>query len=201
MIPIKGGRAPSVTRFRDGGVTAIITSNLETELLKRAHAAAGAALSLLQDEAHAVADAAHSSWYGSNGVTRRTGKSGDIAVVTTVTPDAVRVGLGSTDDRQAGGRFVAMFVKRPGRLSLIRKEVTNDEWWGTPKAMRANYRPRRKGAENEADPPGSGPYIYVPNPLASDGKGLMNEFVRKPTTIRFKALLPRLETVVAKAVK
>lgn len=217
MIPIKGARAPSVTRYRDGGVTAIITSNLETELLKRAHAAAGAALSLLQDEAAIVAQSAHAAWYGPNGVDRETGLSGDNAVVTTIRPDAVTVGIGSTDARKAGGRyrtidgvvtkiagserFVAVFVHRARRLSVVRKQVSNAEWWDTDPTMRANYRPRRAGAEHEADPPGTGPYVYVPNPRASDGKGLMNEFVVFPMRKRFNTLLPRLQVAVGEAVK
>ena len=89
-------------------------------------------------------------------------------------------------------------MHRPRSLSLARKEVDNDTWWATPASMRANYRPRRKGKENEADPPGSGPYIYVLNPLASDGKKLMDEHVRKPATSKMKDMSPALRDAITR---
>lgn len=178
-------------------MTVTLEGNLEAWVRQALTAAAGAVVEAMEEEAQMVADEARANWYSNDGVTRQTGKSGDIRVVTTVTPSEVRVGIGSTDDRvNDKGLPVALFVKRPGRLSLIRKAVDRDTWWGTAPAMRANYRPRRAGKANEADPAGSGPYIYEPNPLANDGKTLMVEFVRKPMTARVKVLSPKLRDAI-----
>jgi hypothetical protein len=203
MIPMGGGSGTSggVLRYREGNVTVTLDGGLAAAVRKALDAAAGETIRLMEAEAQAVADAARQAWYGSQGVTRKTGQSGDIRIVTTVTPNEVRVGVGSTDARVSGGRMVAIYVRRPGRLSVIRKQVTRDEWWSTPEAMRANYRPRRAGKDNPADPAGSGPYIYVPNPLASDGRQLMQELVRKPMTARMKVLPTALRDAILARVR
>jgi hypothetical protein len=194
VIPFSaGGSGGGVLRFQDGPVTTILHGDLKGFVRAAVVAASGAVVDTLEAEVEPVRASGHGAWYGSNGVTRETGKSGDLQMVTTVSATEVRVGILSTDDRRTEkGALLAYVMKRPGRLSLVRKEVTNDEWWATPEAMRANYRPRRAGRGNPADPAGSGPFIYEPNPKASDGKNLMNELVRKPVTARFKVLSPKL---------
>ncbi len=201
MTPMRvsGGASTSVLRVaRAGDFTVTIDGNVEEFARQALQAALGETVRLMEAEMQPIADQARAEWYGPQGVTRRTGQSGDIRVVTTIDTarDEVRVGIGSTDGREAKGRYVAVFVHRPKSLSLIRKEVDNATWWATPEAMRANYRPRRKGKENEADPPGSGPYIYVLNPLASDGKKLMEEHVRKPATLKLRNLSPALRDAI-----
>ena len=198
MIPSRsgGGSGSSVLRYREGDVTVTLDGQLEAWVRSALTKSAGAVVKEMEAEAQKVADQAKADWYGARGVTRRTGQSGDIRVVTTVTPTEVRVGIGSTDVRQARGRFVAVYVRRPAALSLIRKEVDNDTWWATPKEMRANYRPRRAGKENPADPAGSGPYIYELNPLASDGKKLMEEFVRKPMQAKIADMPDKLRDAI-----
>lgn len=200
MTPMQTSGGGGTLRYTEGDVTVTLHGDLEAWARQALDAAMGEVVKAMEAEAQVVADQARAEWYGTKGVTRRTGQSGDIQVVTTIDTarSEVRVGVGSTDSRQAGGRYVAVFVRRPKSLSLVRQEVDRATWWGTPESMRANYRPRRKGKENEADPPGSGPYIYVLNPLASDGKKLMEEHVRKPMSARMKDMSPALREAITR---
>ena len=195
MIPFTGSGGGTL-RFREGNVTTVLHGDLKGFVRAALTAAAGAVVEVLEAEARVVQQAARADWYGPNGVTRETGASGQIEVVTTVSATEVRVGLLSTDERRTNKGLLAYVMRRPSRLSLVRKEVTNAEWWATPKAMRANYKPRRAGRGNEADPPGVGPFVYVPNPKASDGKQMMGEVVRKPFTVRFSVINPKLEAAI-----
>jgi hypothetical protein len=121
----------------------------------------GAALRTMEREAEVVAEEARREWYGPNGVTRETGKSGDIQVVTTVdlNRSEVVVSLGSTDDRRVVatrkrsrtgdtvqvGKPVVVYVHQPWGTSLQPKEVSRDEWFAW----------RRKGAPALPPPPGT----------------------------------------------
>src|SRR3990167_2623278 len=68
---------------------------------------------------------ARAAWCGPAGVRRVTGLSGDIRVVTTIDAGRgeLRVSVGSTDPRMAGGRPVPTYVHRPTRLSPILVET------------------------------------------------------------------------------
>ena len=181
----------SVTRYKMGDVTITLSGDLEAWVKRTLAETSGAVVREMQAEAGEVASKARADWYGPNGVTRRTGQSGDIQVVTTVTPTEVRVGLGSTDSRTANNRFVAMYVHRPGRLSLTPKMVTRGEWWEWKKAGK----PVGKGGS----PHGVDWTIYEANDAASDGANLMSEFVRKPMTLRMRTLPDALrEAILAK---
>jgi hypothetical protein len=181
----------STVRYTEGGVTVTLSDDLAQWVDRVVTQAGGAVLAEMRREAEAVAAKARADWYGPNGVTRRTGMSGDIQVYTTVSPTEVRVGLGSTDSRTANNRFVAMYVHRPGRLSLTPKMVTRGEWWEWKKAGK----PVGKGGS----PHGVDWTIYEANDAASDGANLMSEFVRKPMTLRMRTLPDALrEAILAK---
>ncbi len=186
----------SVTRYRDGDVTVTLDGALQARVEEMVTAAGGETLRLMRAEAQAVADQARAEWYGPNGVTRQTGLSGDIVVTTTVSPDSVTVGLGSSDTRTSTtgrGRAVnlALFVHRPGRLALTKRLVTRGEWWEWKKAGK----PVGKGGS----PHGADWTIFESSGQASDGKHLMTELVRKPLTARMKVLPDELrEAILAK---
>lgn len=67
----------------------------------------------------------------------------------------------------------------------MRKVQTDHKgYWATTPALRANYR-----AIPGRDKPGAtGPFVYEPNPNASDGKYQLNELVKKPVKKRIKKL-------------
>ncbi len=184
----------SAIRYTEGGVTVALTGDLAARVDAVATQVGGEALRVMRAEAQTVADRARAEWYGANGVNRQTGLSGDIVVTTTVSPDEVRVGLGSSDTRTNGsGKNVALFVHRPGRLSLAPREVTRGEWWAWKKAGK----PVGKGGS----PHGADWTIYEASGEASDGANLMSEFVRKPMTARMRVLPDELrEAILAKVV-
>lgn len=182
-----------VTRYRDGDVTITLDGALE-DLVKRAvDAAAGESVRVLQTRAEGVASRARASWYDpSTGVKRKTGASGDVQVVTTVTPSEVIVSVGSTDTRTSGGKPRAALVHRPGPLSLIAEEVDQKAWWAWKRARKPVGKPGTKG--------GSDWIILVPNPNASDGKQLLPLLVLKPAAVALQEALPELTAAFASRV-
>lgn len=181
--------------FRSGNAEVALDGRLEKlvdELVSRTETES---LRVARELAEEVADSARRAWYGPGGVRKVTGKSGDIQVREIVNLDTgdVRVSVGSTDDRISGGKPVPVFVRRPGRLSLVRQPVTREQWFATPKALRANFKSTRN------DPPGtSPPYIFVPNPDASDGKKQLNELVKKPTRKGIRKAARRLGEAISR---
>jgi hypothetical protein len=194
----------SVTRYKDGDVTVTLSGDLEAWVKRALTASNGAVVREMQAEAEAVASQARADWYGPNGVNKQTGLSGDIVVVTTVTPDSVTVGLGSSDVRMGKSKRgkmvnIALFVHRPGPLSLVARMVTKGEWWAWQKAGK----PVGKSGTR-----GGGRYgtvadwtIYESNDEASDGARLMGEFVRKPMTARVRRLPDALREAILARVK
>jgi hypothetical protein len=91
----------AVTRYTDGAVTVTLSGELEAFVRKAADAATGGCLAIMEREAQAIAGEARNRWYGPTGVTRITGKGGDIVATTTVDTGKkeVRVSVGSTDTR------------------------------------------------------------------------------------------------------
>lgn len=174
-----------VTRYRDGAVTVTLDGALE-DLVKRAvDAAGGESVRVLQRRAEEVAAKARADWYAKGtGVNRKTGKSGDVQVVTTVSPSEVRVSVGSTDTEMVGTKPRALLVHRPGRLSLVEKLVTRDEWWAWKRARKPVGKPGTKG--------GADWVVYEANPDASDGKYLVPELLRKPAVVKLKDAIPEL---------
>lgn len=179
------------TRYTEGGITVTLDGALKARVDEIVATVGGETVRQMQLEAQMVADKARADWYGPEGVTRQTGLSGDIVVTTTVSPSEVRVGVGSSDTRRAGGRFVAMFVRRPGRLALTPKQVTRGEWWAWKKAGK----PVGKGGT----PDGADWTILEASDAASDGANLMTLFVRRPMTARMRKLPDALrEAILAK---
>jgi hypothetical protein len=179
------------TRFTDGNTTVTLDGAME-DLVRRALDAA-ADVRVLEDRASRVATGARSAWYApGTGVTRRTGTSGDVETVTTVSETEVRVSIGSMDLAKA------KYVHRPRMLSLTKVEVTREVYWNTPKKLRANYKPLKADAKKgrKADE-GVGPYIWQHNPLASDGKFLLPELVRKPAAVALQEAIPALTAAFA----
>jgi hypothetical protein len=86
----------TIRRYKDGDVTVTISGDLERFVVDAARKAGAAALDVMEAEAEDVARMASADWY--NHVQRETGKSGDIQVITTITPEQVKVSVGSTDD-------------------------------------------------------------------------------------------------------
>ena len=172
--------------FTSGDVTVELSPAIERfveDALKRAETVALGEMRELAEEVRA--DAAR-QWYGDNGVTWRTGKSGNIEVVETldITEGTITLAVGSADTRRSGNKPVPVFIRRPGRLSLRKVQTDHRGYWATAPAMRANYR-----AIPGRDAPGAtGPFVFEPNPDASDGKFLLNELVKKPVKKRIKKL-------------
>lgn len=157
-----------ITRYRDGDVTITLSGDLEGFVRRAADAALGGALAVIEAEADEVAATAREQWYRQ--VTLRTGKSGQIARITVISDDYVRVSVGSTDTRPAkGGKSAALFVRRPGPLSQVERKATD-----------AEYNARRSAGMAPPD----AFWIKQDNPKAADGAYLLSELVKKPMKAR-----------------
>jgi len=183
----------SVTRFTQGAVTVTLDGALEAIVRKALDAAAGQTVRLLEGAAQQVADQARSKWYSQDGVKRRTGKSGDIQVVTTVSDTEVRVSVGSTDLERA------KFIHRPARLSTVAQEITSADYW---KAKRAGGITARHVFQARRARPDQGVeagkfYQIVHNPAASDGKFLLPVLVTSPMRVKVQAITPELGRAIA----
>lgn len=158
-----------VTRYSDGTTTITLGGAVEAHVRKLILAMHGGVVEVLEREAEAVRAKAEADWYTQ--VTRRTGKSGNIEVVTTVTPTEIRVAIGSTDLAKA------KYVHRPGPLSQITRKAKGADF-ASGKAL--------------ASPPGkriSGRGVVTEdNPKASDGKFLLQELIGKPARKMIKRL-------------
>jgi hypothetical protein len=179
------------TRFTDGDTTVTLDGAMEDLVRRAIDGATGGSVRVLEDRGAIVATGARAAWYGpGTGVQRRTGRSGDIEVVTSVSETEVRVSIGSADLAKA------KYVHRPGRLSLVRVEVSEAEYWRTPKKLRANFKPFKASKGRPADS-GTGPYVWRINPDASDGKFLVPELVRKPAAVALQEAIPALTAAFA----
>lgn len=189
------------TRYADGGVSVTLTGADLIWVRKTIERALGATLEIAEREAEQVARSARAEWYAR--VTKETGASGSIEVITTVDvgKGEVRVAVGSTDATTAGkgGKPRVVYIKAPRADSLIRVQVTPEEYWSTPEPLRANYKPYKANPAKgfPADPPGSGPYVWKRNPKASDGKNLLETLVKKPMRLKIKELGPEIAKAIA----
>lgn len=192
----------TTTRFTDGDV--IVTLDLDTAAIVRqaANAASGGLVEVLEAELGAAASEASAAWYGQEGVTRRTGSSGDIEVVTTVGENEVRVSMGSTDLRKA------IYVHRPGATSMIAVEIAEGEYQRVKvaqhKAGKAALLINAEGvfhakhAQKDRGIEANHFYKLAPNLKASDGKHLLPELIRKPAKVRIDAAMPRIQAAIAR---
>lgn len=142
-----------ITRYTKDGVTVTLTGSALTMARQAADAASRGMLTELERIAGEVARNAEAEWYTL--VQRRTGLTGDIGVITTISPTEVRVSVGSLDRRVAGGKAVPLYVRQPRPTSLMAVKVSNEEWG------------RAKRAQRPVGPIGT---IYVPNLWAAAGK-------------------------------
>lgn len=166
----------AVTRYVDGDVTFDLGGALAAYTQRVLGAMHGGAVALLQAEAEKVAEEATAAWYGPEGVKRRTGKSGVVDVVTTVTPLYISVTIGSRDLDKA------KYVHRPGPLSQLKRAATH-----------ADFKSGAAKASPKGDPIAGRGVVLYDNPKASDGKYLLQELVGKPArriVKRINALLP-----------
>ena len=87
----------TTTRYTQGDVTVTVTDDVAAYVEELARNALPAGLlDAMLAEANAQAGEARSAWYApGSGVTRRSGRSGDIEVTTTVSDTEVRVSVGS----------------------------------------------------------------------------------------------------------
>lgn len=178
--------------FRAGGVEVELSDELEDFVERTLARAETAALRQARALAEEVAAEARREWYGPNGVNRKTGKSGDIRVreAVDVRTGTVTVSVGSTDDRRARGRPVPEFIRRPGRTSLVKRRVTHETYWRTPASLRANYH----RLPQDQTP---GPFIWTSNPEASDGKKMLDVYVKRPVRKRIKKAAAELGRDIA----
>lgn len=181
----------AITRYTQGPVTVTLDDGLNRLVRSMLDAAETETLRLLEAEAEAVATEARREWYGPNGVTKRTGRSGDIEVVTTFDSGRgeVRVSVGSTDTRTERGKPVAALVHRPTATSKIVRPAKAADF----EAGRAKHSPEGQRL------PGYG-VVVESNPKASDGKQLMVEFVRRPMTLRLRRVTPQISQAIAERV-
>ncbi|NBV19947.1 hypothetical protein [Janthinobacterium sp.] len=177
-----------VTRYTNGAVTVTLDDGIDQFVRSMLSAAETESLAVLEAEAEAIAAQARREWYGPDGVTRRTGKSGDIVAVSTFDTVAgeVRVTVGSTDTRTERGKPVAALVHRPTATSKIIRPAKQADF----DAGRAQHSPPGQKLKNHG-------IVVESNPKASDGKQLMVEFVRRPVTRRLRALIPKLGQAIA----
>lgn len=185
------------TRYTDGNVTITLDDGLERwcrAILDEAQREmVGQAEALAQE----VASAAQGQWYDQ--VQKRTGKSGDITVVTTfdAARDTVRVTVGSTDTRLTKGKPVAVLVHRPTALSEVMTEITRREYNEARAAGRAKEVVHARRGDKARGIVAGKFYRFTHNPKASDGKNLMVELIRKPFTLRLKKAIPNMSRVIA----
>lgn len=184
-------------RYTDGQVTVTLDGGLERMVRRALDAAAGETVRIMEREARAVADAARSAWYDpQRGVTRRTGASGQIDVVTTVAPTEVRVAVGSRDVTKA------RYVRRPGRLSTVAVEIERDEYWAAKRkgGPRAALYFRARKADPEARVVPGRYYRRDLSPLAADGAHLMPLLIQRPMRVQVRAITRQLgQAIVAGA--
>jgi hypothetical protein len=183
--------------FTRDGITVSLDDGWDAAVRQLLSAAQTETIRVLERAGDEEAAKAEAAWYSAAGVTRRTGRSGYIERVTTfdASKGEVRVSVGSADTRldPQKRKPTPLFVRRPGRLSVVRRVVTQGEWWAWKKAGKP-VAPRIRGAA---------PWqIEVPNPKASDGKFLIVELVRKPVQARIPRLAPELaQAISVKAAK
>ncbi len=179
-------------RVTEGGVTVSLDGALEDFVRRLVDKTQTAAIVQLRAASEEVAAEARAEWYGANGVNRITGRSGDIEAVETVdvAKGEIRISVGSTDTRKAGGKPVPVYVHRPTRTSTILADVTPPEWYAAPASLRGPWRPGPAGKKIAT--------MHRPNPEASDGKQLLPVLVRAPMRKRAKAISAAIAKEVAR---
>ena len=187
----------SALRFTDGSVTVTLDAGLDRFVRKALDAAAGETVRILETAMDEVDASASAAWYSKDGVTRRTGTSGNIERFTTVSDKEVRVSVGTTDLAKA------KYMHRPGPLSLVVVEITRSEYNVTKKqkGLTAKTVFRAKRNKESAGIVADRCYRIVSNPKASDGKYLLQELIGKPARRKVKEITPALGRAIAARVR
>lgn len=185
-----------VTRITDGPVTIRLDDGMDRLARALLSASETETVHVLEAAGAEVARTAEAQWYEE--VTRRTGKSGQMDVVTTFDTgrDRVVVSVGSSDTRTNRGGFrgpLAQYVHRPGPLSMRDRYVTRGEWWAA----------KKRGLPVRVwGPPGNRTYVVEEhNPDAGDGGYLLPRLVVRPMQVRVRALLPEIGRRIAGATR
>lgn len=208
----------SAIQYKDGGVTISLDGDLAKWAEAAVQQAAGAAIDIVRAELDAVASSAEASWYGPQGVQRVTGKSGQMAVTTTIdaAKGVIRVTVGSTDTRvsskgtkysradgttgqRTAGVPIPFFVHRPDRLATELQVVSRSQYYAAPPSTRL-CRAERDGSTWKVPAPHikAGDYVLrVSSPRASDGKKLSPLFVFAPGKRAIAAALPKIGAAMA----
>jgi hypothetical protein len=175
--------------------------------------ATGGAVDILTETLQPVATNASAEWYGSQGVSRVTGQSGRIEVVSTVdvAKGVVRVSVGSTDTRTAfkgtkyqtvdgedrrrqRGAPVPAFVHRPYAVTTQRKAVTREQFFAAPKELRVGIAKK----DWEYLPIKKGDWVIIEViPAKGDGKTLLPIYVNRPGKAAVQGKLTELGAAMA----
>lgn len=181
-------------RFTNGNATVTLDGGLEAFVRKVLDAAAGETVRVMETAAEELATDASSKWYApGTGVTSRTGKSGAMDTVTSVSDTAVRVSVGSTDIGKA------KYVHRPGRLSTKAVEITAAEYREEKGkgGLQAKLVFHAKKDRPDAGVKSGKWYRLTHNPKSSDGKFLLPELVTKPGKAKAKAIIADMGAAIA----
>lgn len=183
----------STLRYTDGSVTVTLDGGMEEFVRRALDAAGGEAVRILSAASEDLAATAREAWYGPGNVTRRTGRSGDVQVVTTVSDEEVRIRVGSTDLAKA------KYVHRPGVFATTVEEVSADVYAEAKRkggAIADTYFHAQRSKRERGVVAGKY-YRVASSPLASDGKYLLPELVTKPVRRRIRELTPELGRAIA----
>ena len=185
----------SVTKYKDGLVSVAVDFDQAALLKLAVNAATGGMLDVMETAAEQVATDARAAWYSRDNVTRRTGKSGDIQVVTTISEHEVRVSIGSTDLKKA------IYVHRSRATATEAVEIDEDEYRRLKVAKKKGgsvaivFHARRNNPNQHIE---FGKYYRVQAlEITRDGKLLVPELVRKPGKIKFAAAIPAVKAAIA----
>jgi hypothetical protein len=181
-------------RYSEGGVTVTLDGGLEAFVRKALDAAGGETVRILETAGAEVAAQSRTDWYApGTGITRRTGKSGDVVTTTTVSEKEVRVRVGTTDVQKA------KYVHRRRPLATDVVEITSSEYYYAKKAGGAAAKLvfRAKSDKKDRGVVADKWYRIVGAKDASDGKYLLQELIGKPTRRKVKEITPALGRAIA----
>ena len=202
----------SVTR-RDGNAAVVVLGDLDAWAAQAIRDATGGAVDILTETLQPVADTASAEWYGPQGVSRVTGQSGRIEVISTVDliKGIVRVSVGSTDTRTAfkgtkyqtadgedrrrqRGAPVPAFVHRPYAVTTQRRAVTREQFFNAPKELRVGIAKK----DWEYLPIKKGDWVIIEViPAKGDGKTLLPIYVNRPGKAAVQGKLTELGAAMA----
>ena len=184
--------------WKEGGVSVTLSGDLDAWATQAMRDATGGAIDILTEALQPVASTASAEWYGPQGVSRVTGQSGRIEVVSTidVAKGVVRVSVGSTDTRVAGKKNapVPAFVHRPYAATTELKAVTREQFFAAPKSTRVGVAKK----DNDSIRVKKGDWIIrVVSSRASDGKTLLPIYVNRPGKEAVQGKLTELGAAMA----